>query len=50
LSEAIRSLQNEQIKAILVSKDPINNQAGDIVGVITADDIARHSSRWADFI
>ncbi len=50
LSEAIRSLQNKQIEVILVSKDPINNQAGDIVGVITADDIARHSSRWADFM
>ncbi|MCH9662596.1 MAG: chloride channel protein [Gammaproteobacteria bacterium] len=50
LVEAIRSLQNKQIEIILISKFPDQNRASDIVGVVTADDIARHSSRWAEFI
>ena len=50
LVAAIRSLQDKQIEIILVSDYPDKNSASDIVGVITADDIARHSSRWAEFI
>lgn len=50
LIDAIRSLQNQQIEIILISESPDQNRANDIVGVITADDIARHSSRWAELI